>query len=208
MCDYIDSIGSLKEVYKTLHKTVVDPVLQIGGQSSRPWDKGGGSPWPLPWIRHCKSFGDILIQLMRAHTDRSRRDLQSYLQSYFGKENTVKWTRTPERIHLASFAADIAKVQYASFEHMFMLWLLESRRHQYKVVVPRPHTDKNLTTRKTSRWRNVRWIMKCPDPTPTITNSVAARQCSQERSIHMRTCIRQCVQLKPLERQEKEFLSA
>ena len=178
------------------------------GQSSRPWDKGGASPWPLPWIRHCKSFEDILIQLMRAHTDRSRRDLQSYLQSYFGKENTVKWTRTPERIHLASFAADIAKVQYASFEHMFMLWLLESRRHQYKVVVPRPHTDKNLTTRKTSRWRNVRWIMKCPDPTPIITNSVAARQCSQERSSHIRTCIRQCVQLKPLERQEKEFLSA
>ena len=31
MCDYIDSIGSLKVVYKTLHKTVVDPVLQMGG---------------------------------------------------------------------------------------------------------------------------------------------------------------------------------
>ena len=60
-------------------------------------------------------------------------------------------------------------------------------RHQYKVVVPRPHTDKNLTTRKTSRWRNGRWIMKCPGPTPTITNGVAARQCSQERSLHIRT---------------------
>ena len=129
-----------------------------GGQSSRPWDKGAGgggaSPWPLPWIRHCKSFGDILIQWMRAHTDRSQRDLQSYLQSCFGKENTVKWTRTPERIHLASFAADIAKVQYASFEHIFMLWLLESRRHQYKVVVPRPrhgqesYNSKNIMVKK------------------------------------------------------------
>lgn len=184
MCDYIDSIGYLKVVYKTLHKTVVDPVLQMGG--------GGGSHPHTEtreggWIRHCKSFGDILSQWKRAHTDRSQRDLQSYLESCFGKENTVKWTRTLERIYLASSTADIAKVQYASFKNIFMLCLLESRRHQYKVVVPRPHTDKNLTTRKTSLWRNGRWIMKCPGPTPTITNGVAARQCSQERSLHIRT---------------------
>ena len=36
MCDYIDSIGYLKVVYKTLHKTVVDPVLQMGGGGSHP----------------------------------------------------------------------------------------------------------------------------------------------------------------------------
>ena len=158
MCDYIDSIGSLKVVYKTLHKTVVDPVLQIReGSHPDPETRGrggGASPWPLPWIRHYKSFGDIPIQWMRAHADRSQRDLQSYLQSCFGKENTVKWTRTQERIHLASFAADIAKVQYASFEHIFMLWLLESTRHQYKVVVPRPphgqesYNSKNITVKK------------------------------------------------------------
>ena len=187
MCDYIDRIGSLKVVYKTLHKTVVDPVLQMGG-------RGGGGSHPDPeireggWIRHCKSFGDILSQWQRAHTDRSQRDLQSYWESRFGKENTVKWTRTLERIHLASSTADIAKVQYASFKNIFMLCLLESRRHQYKVVVPRPHTDKNLTTRKTSRWRNGRWIMKCPGPTPTITNGVAARRSVASIYEHTTVC--------------------
>ena len=43
MCDYIESIGSLKVVYKTLHKTVVDPVLQIReGSHPDPETRGRG----------------------------------------------------------------------------------------------------------------------------------------------------------------------
>ena len=53
MCDYIDGIGSLKVVYKTLHKTVVDPVLQIREGShpdpeTRGRGAGGGAPRPGP----------------------------------------------------------------------------------------------------------------------------------------------------------------
>ena len=48
MCDYIDSTGSLKVVYKTLHKTVVDPVLQIGGAVIQTLRQGARAPRPGP----------------------------------------------------------------------------------------------------------------------------------------------------------------